>query len=171
VKTIKKTIKYTIFKTKTGYFAVLGTENALLKTILPVKNPKKAEFLILKDHPNAKFDKNYKKSIQNRIKAYFKGTYTDFTDIHVNLSALPPFTRKILQKCRKIKFSQTASYKKLAQMAGNPNAAQAVGNVLAKNPIPLIIPCHRIIKSDGRPGGFSAHPNKKMKINLLKLEK
>ena len=72
--------------------------------------------------------------------------------------------------CRDIRFGQTVSYGRLAEMAGKPGAARAVGRALAKNPLPLIIPCHRVICANGKIGGFSAPGGVTLKKRLLQLE-
>ena len=73
----------------------------------------------------------------------------------VDLDGLPPFTRRVLEACRTIPFGETRSYRELAAMAGNPRAAQAVGQALARNPTPVVIPCHRVIGADGQLAGFT----------------
>jgi O-6-methylguanine DNA methyltransferase len=79
------------------------------------------------------------------------------------------FEKKILKVVSTIPVGQTRSYKWVAQKAGRPRAARAVGQVLKKNPFPLLIPCHRVIKNNGSIGGFSL--GKKVKKSLLTLEK
>ncbi|MCL4468252.1 MAG: MGMT family protein, partial [Deltaproteobacteria bacterium] len=68
-----------------------------------------------------------------------------------------------------IPYGRTLSYKQLASALGRPNASRAVGNSLGKNPVPIIIPCHRIIKTDGSTGGYSS--GAAMKKKLLGIEK
>ena len=108
---------------------------------------------------------------EERIIAYFEGENVDFsTDPAVNLDALSPFDRKVLQACRKIRPGETTTYGDLAVRAGHPGVARAVGSALAHNPIPLIIPCHRVLRSDGSLGGFSAPGGLTTKQNLLRHE-
>ena len=73
----------------------------------------------------------------------------------LDLDALPAYTKRILAALREIPFGKTATYQELAIKTKNPRAARAVGNACGRNPFPLIIPCHRIIKSDGGLGGFA----------------
>jgi len=80
------------------------------------------------------------------------------------------FTRRVLTACRSIEFGRTVSYGRLAEMAGKPGSARAVGGVLAQNPLPLIIPCHRVICANGSLGGFSAMGGVRLKKRLLELE-
>jgi methylated-DNA-[protein]-cysteine S-methyltransferase len=168
---MEKKVKYTIFKTKLGYFGLAAQGKTLLGAILPLPNPRKVESLILKKYPNAEYQKYLLKSLQEKITAYFEGIRTDFNTTPILLDGLRPFTISVLTACRNIPYSQTMSYSKIAQKIYCPKAARAVGNALAKNPLPLIIPCHRVIRSDGSCGNFSAAGGKKLKQKLLKLEK
>lgn len=79
-----------------------------------------------------------------------------------------PFQKKVYETLWKTRFGETLSYSELAQRSGYPRAERAVGNVLNQNPIPVLIPCHRVIRKDGSLGGFSAGLNLKKK--LLKME-
>jgi methylated-DNA-[protein]-cysteine S-methyltransferase len=80
------------------------------------------------------------------------------------------FARDVLTACRAVSFGQTASYLELAAEIGRPDTVRAVGGALAKNPLSLIVPCHRIIRSDGKIGGFSASGGIAIKKRLLQLE-
>ncbi len=82
---------------------------------------------------------------------------------------LTKFECKVLKACLKIPLGRTRTYQWVAEQIGHTKAFRAVGSALKKNPYPLIIPCHRVIKSDGKIGGFSG--GKKLKIFLLELEK
>ena len=95
-----------------------------------------------------------------QIDEYFNGTRKLF-EIPFKLN-VPPFYKKVLLEVRKVKFGDVASYGKIAQMAGSNKAARAVGTANAKNPLPIIIPCHRIISSNGNVGGYSGGQDKKL---------
>jgi methylated-DNA-[protein]-cysteine S-methyltransferase len=176
-----KTIKYTIFKTRWGYFGLAGTDNGLLRTCLPLSNPEKVKLQILKAPfvgressieyraSSIEFDRDLFKMTQKRITAYFEGDCVDFRDIPVVL-AVGLFARRVLTACRGIEFGRIVTYGQLAEIAGKSGAARAVGGVLAKNPLPLIIPCHRAICADGSMGGFSAMGGVNLKKKMLKLE-
>jgi len=168
---MQKTVKYTIFKTKWGYFGLAGTENSLLRTHLPHANRQIVKKNLLKNLPTPKYDQNLFKSLQNQIKAYFHGKYTDFDDSPLFvLNGLSDFNRAVLRACKKIRYGQKVTYGQLARNINQPKAARAIGNALGKNPMPLIIPCHRIIKSNGQPGGFSATGGVTIKKRLLSHE-
>ena len=94
-----------------------------------------------------------------QINEYFNGTRKVF-DIPFKLN-VSPFYNKVLLEVKKIKYGDVASYGKIAKMVGNSKAVRAVGTANAKNPLPIIIPCHRIISSNGHLGGYSGGLNKK----------
>jgi methylated-DNA-[protein]-cysteine S-methyltransferase len=165
-----KRTQYTIFKTKWGYFGLAAGEKGLIRSVLPCLNRKPVERYLLAGLENPRFEKNLLKPLQKRIIAYFAGKPTKF-EAPIDLTNLPAFTRKVLQVCTRIPSGKTVSYSQLAAMVGNPRAGRAVGNALAKNPIPLIIPCHRVIHSDGSIGAFSAPGGTTLKQKLINLEK
>ncbi|MHB9026725.1 MAG: methylated-DNA--[protein]-cysteine S-methyltransferase [Armatimonadota bacterium] len=75
-------------------------------------------------------------------------------DLPVDLDGLPPFARRVLDACRQIPYGQTMTYAQLAAAIGQPRAARAVGGALARNPVPVIIPCHRVLGAGGQLTGF-----------------
>ena len=170
IKNCKNMQKYTIFKTKWGHFGLAGTENSLLRTHLPADEPEKVKCGLLKNLQTAQYDKNFFKALQQQIAAYFDGELVKFEPVPFAFDGLSSFTAKVLKTCGRIEFGRTVSYSVLAAKLGSPSAGRAVGNALAKNPLPLIIPCHRIIRSDGRIGGFSASGGVKLKNKLLQHE-
>ena len=177
---MENVLKYTIFKTKWGYFGLAGTEYALYRTCLPGQSPEKLKLLLLKglsltnrvssiehrvslvrrsfsEGGRIEFDKAFFKEIQRQIIAYFEGSYVNFSpDIPLVLNGFSSFYTLALTSCRYVTYGETITYVELARKSGRPAAARAAGNALAKNPLPLIIPCHRVIRSDGSLGGFSA---------------
>ena len=102
-----------------------------------------------------------------RFRAYFSGEITDFTDT-LDLSGATPFQREIWQTARLIPYGKTRSYAWVAAKTGSPKAARAVGQALGKNPLPVIIPCHRVVAANGGIGGFSG--GIEVKRFLLALE-
>jgi methylated-DNA-[protein]-cysteine S-methyltransferase len=118
------------------------------------------------------FDKTFFKTLQEQIAAYFEGAHVNFSrDIPLTIDGFSSFGISVLTASRAIGFGQMVTYGRLAKKSGRPNASRAVGSVLAKNPLPLIIPCHRVIRSDGKLGGFSATGGVNLKKRLLLHEK
>ena len=167
---MQKAIKYTIFQTKWGYFGLVGTEYALCRTQLPGLKREKIKSLLLKNIPAAQFDKSLFRPLQEQINTYFEGAYVDFRNIPIELEGFSSFLSSVLTACRNVGFGRTITYAGLARKLNRPAAARAVGNALAKNPLPLIIPCHRIVRSDGKIGDFSAPGGRDLKERLLKHE-
>lgn len=106
--------------------------------------------------------------LSQELKRYFKGERVKF-QVKLDLSSLLPFTKRVLKETRKIPYGETRTYREIAEAIGNPRASRAVGQALKRNPIPLIIPCHRVVSKDGGLGGFSL--GLKVKKYLLELEK
>lgn len=104
------------------------------------------------------------------LQRYFNGERIEFGDIPVVLDGLPPFRHKILTAIRNLTYGAICSYGQLAEECGSPRAARAAGGALALNPIPIIIPCHRVVASDGRLTGYSAPGGEGTKLALLKME-
>jgi methylated-DNA-[protein]-cysteine S-methyltransferase len=89
----------------------------------------------------------------------------------VDLAGLQEFARRVLEFTREIPAGETRTYGELAKMLGQPHAAQAVGQALGANPVPLIIPCHRVLATGGKLGGFSAPGGRSTKERLLEIER
>ncbi|WP_340820142.1 methylated-DNA--[protein]-cysteine S-methyltransferase [Methanolobus sp. WCC4] len=92
-------------------------------------------------------------TIYQAILRYFGGEIIDFSDHEVDLSVLTDFQRTVLEEVRKIPYGETVTYQELACRIGKEGAARAVGTAVARNPYPIIVPCHRVVSSSGI-GGF-----------------
>jgi methylated-DNA-[protein]-cysteine S-methyltransferase len=101
------------------------------------------------------------------LEAYFKDGKGDFSGYKFDLEGMTPFQRSVLEAISRIPAGETMTYGEVAAVAGKPGAARAVGNVMAHNPIPLMLPCHRVVASNGL-GGFTG--GLEVKRKLLKLE-
>jgi methylated-DNA-[protein]-cysteine S-methyltransferase len=164
-------VYYTIFDTEWGCFGLAATEDGLIRTHLPSPNPEKAKTNLLKNFPVTRYNQHLFNTLQRQIIAYFEGARINFfTDVPLVLDEFSPFTQQVLTECRKVLFGQTVSYLELAKKVRCPAGSRAVAGALAKNPLPLIIPCHRVICDNGSLGGFSAPGGVKLKKRMLKLE-
>lgn len=106
---------------------------------------------------------------KSTLQRYASGKPADLSMIAIDLKSYTPFQSKVLTKCRQIGYGKTLTYGQLAEKAGSPNAARAVGSAMKRNRYPLIIPCHRVVASNGI-GGYSAGDGCKIKAKLLALE-
>lgn len=169
---MQKVTKYVIFKTRWGYFGLAGSESALCRTCLPCPASGIVESQLLQNLPGAGLDRKFFKTLQEQITAYFEGSRVNFsTEIPLALDKFRVFSRSVLTSCRDIEFGRTVTYCELAKKAGRLSASRAVGGALARNPLPLIIPCHRVIRTDGKMGGFSALGGIQLKQRMLDLER
>ncbi|OGK13232.1 MAG: hypothetical protein A2W80_07380 [Candidatus Riflebacteria bacterium GWC2_50_8] len=105
-----------------------------------------------------------------QIQGYFAGKPADFKNARLDISSCTPFCQEVYEHLRKVPAGSLISYKALAEACGRPAAARAIGLAAGKNPIPLLIPCHRIVNADGRLGGFSAGGGTSLKAQMLRLE-
>jgi methylated-DNA-[protein]-cysteine S-methyltransferase len=105
---------------------------------------------------------------QTLLTAYYAGEHVTF-DVPLDLSGQPPFRRKVLRAAAKIPYGRTVTYGELAARCGNPKAARAVGQAMARNPVPPLVPCHRVIGSDGSLVGFGG--GLEAKRRLLDMER
>jgi O-6-methylguanine DNA methyltransferase len=108
--------------------------------------------------------------IIGKVQKHLRGEVQDFLDIVVDLDGAGPFARQVYEAARNIPAGRTVTYGELAAAMNRPTASRAVGQALGRNPIPLIIPCHRVLARGNRPGGFSAHGGVKTKATLLEIE-
>jgi methylated-DNA-[protein]-cysteine S-methyltransferase len=104
--------------------------------------------------------------VQLQLKNYLAGTATSFS-LEVDLRKLTPFQRLVLRQTMKVPYGRTSSYGEIATRIGRPNAHRAVGNAMGANPIPIVIPCHRVVASDGTLGGYSGGISYKKKLLAL----
>ena len=105
--------------------------------------------------------------VRRELDEYFAGGRTEF-DIPIDWSQLAGFTRKVLRATARIGYGRTGTYASVASRAGSPRAVRAAGNALGANPIPVIVPCHRVLRTGGALGGYAGGPERKE--FLLRLE-
>ena len=165
-----KKYQYDIFKIRWGWFGLLGSEQGLLRTCLPIAHKEAVQSRMLTDIPSAQRSKNAFSVLQKAIEDYYKGVSVDFSDVEVCFDGLSEFQRTVLNSLRSVSYGKKVSYGQLAQLSCSPKAARAIGTVMAQNPLPLIIPCHRVIKADNTLGQFSASGGAKTKKRMLHLE-
>lgn len=104
------------------------------------------------------------------LRRYFAGRAIDLSDIDLDLGGVSAFHGRVYAAARGVAWGQTATYGMLARRVGAPGAARAVGQAMARNPLPIIIPCHRVVAGSGNVGGFSAFGGAVTKERLLALE-
>ena len=99
-----------------------------------------------------------------------EGVPQTFDTVVLDLSGMTPFQADVIDACRMIEWGETCTYGELAARVGRPGAARAVGNVMRRNRVPLVVPCHRVVGRGGRLVGYSAPGGVELKSRLLRLE-
>jgi methylated-DNA-[protein]-cysteine S-methyltransferase len=105
--------------------------------------------------------------VRRQLDDYFEGRRREF-DLPIDWALTAGFTRKVLQATARIPFGAVSSYREVATEAGSPRAVRAAGNALGHNPIPIVVPCHRVLRTGGNLGGYTGGLEKKE--TLLRLE-
>lgn len=155
-------------ETPMGGGAICFTDGALLR-FDPHADPLKGAFAGgLEDAADGE-GHPFAQRVQRELDAYFSGSLREFT-LPVD-PQVSPFFGKVLAALQQVPFGATVSYEELALLAGSPRACRAVGTAMRNNPIPIVIPCHRVVRKDGGMGGFSMTGGVPVKERLLTFEK
>ncbi len=158
-------LKYATFDTGKGWIGVLASARGLLRTTLPQPSAQEARQLLGEN--DATRSPHLFDDLSQRFKTYFSGYRVSFPD-RLDLSGATPFQRRVWEMARLIPYGDTRSYLRVARQIGKQKAVRAVGQALGKNPLPIIIPCHRVLTSNGKLGGYTG--GVEMKRYLLSLE-
>lgn len=155
------------FITMYGNVTVYATAEGVVKVEIPdMSRPETALQRVLPEFEPSEITIHAAQSLQR----YFNGERVEFNDIPVLLDGITPFRQKVLNELRSLSFGEICSYGQLAELCGSPHAARAIGGALAANPVPVIIPCHRVVASNGCLTGYSAPGGEGTKRALLKME-
>ncbi len=160
-------LNYAIFNTDMGWIGISGSAEGLLCATLPQRSAQEACQLLGDGINFATQSPRLFEDLVERLRIYFCAHEVAFPD-ELDLSGATPFQREVWEITRLIPYGETRSYTWVAEQIGKPGAVRAVGQALGRNPLPIIIPCHRVIASDGKLGGYSG--GVKMKRHLLRLE-
>ena len=164
---------YHVFATAMGFCAIAWSDAGVMRFQLPVKSAEAAERLIKRRafgaEPGAPPEDVA--AIVAAAKRYFEGEETDFSHVRLDLAGEDEFFSRIYDALRRVGWGRTTTYGALAKEVGaGREAARDVGEAMARNPTPLIIPCHRVLAAGGKIGGFSAPGGSTTKMRMLALE-
>ncbi len=170
-------LEFLIFETEFGWLALTWSEAGLRRLIFPQSTEALARTQVLKRTPQA--NESVLSHAPNWIRRLTKdlqlqlldGTPAALGAVNFDLSEVPPFHLKVYEEAVKVERGDTVSYGELARRAGSPKAARAVGQAMARNPLPLLIPCHRVLAEGGKLGGFTAPGGTVTKTRLLTMER
>lgn len=165
--------RYFIFEVADGFCGIAWDDAGITRFQLPAKSAETAERMILRRTPAA--EPGVPTAVVSEAvaaaKRYFEGKETDFSHIELSLDGQDEYFKRVYASARRVKWGHTTTYGALArELGGGPETARDVGQAMAKNPIPLMIPCHRVLAAGGKIGGFSAPGGAAAKMRMLALE-
>jgi methylated-DNA-[protein]-cysteine S-methyltransferase len=159
-----------VFDSQLGWSAALGGNECLMRLTFGHRSADAALRAVGGQVARRVREFDWCPDLIGRLTDYAAGEWIELVDVPVDVAGLTPFQRRVIDLCRRIPFARTTSYAELAMRAGSPGAARAVGNVMAANRCPLVVPCHRVVNADGSIGNYSAPQGVGMKLRLLALE-
>lgn len=154
-----------------GELLVAVTPRGLLRIAYPGEGPPERvlEELARAVSPRILESASATGEVRRELDEYFAGRRQVF-EVPVDFSLTRGFTQRTLRAATRVPFGELVSYGELARRVGNPRAARAIGNALGSNPIPIVVPCHRIVRADGSPGGYGGAQGSAEKSRLLDFE-
>lgn len=165
--------KYHVFETARGYCGIAWNSVGVVRFQLPTRSAEATERNLLRRMPDAEraAPPTAVSEAIGAAKRYFNGEEIDFSDVRLDLDGQDEFFKRVYAALRRVGWGHTTTYGTLAKELGaGPEAARDVGQAMAKNPVPLIIPCHRVLAAGGKVGGFSAPGGATAKVHMLELE-
>lgn len=160
---------YCVFNTEYGFIGLIGENGKLCRSTLPMRVYDEAvEAIQAGLSAESVEDIAAFGDLPGRLKHYFSGEKVDFSDVPIDVSCQSPFYGRAQLVAQKVPYGQLITYKDLARMAGKEKAARAAGTAMARNLLPIIIPCHRVVASGRKIGGFSL--GLEWKHTLLRIE-
>lgn len=164
---------YQVFETARGFCAIAWSEKGVTRFRLPEANAEATEQALLRRLPDATPaapPPDVARAIEG-AKHYFNGEKTDFSFVPLDLGRQTELFDRIYAAARKLGWGETTTYGAMARQFGDDwEIARDVGQAMAKNPVPLIIPCHRVLAAGGKVGGFSAPGGAETKVKMLEME-
>lgn len=161
--------RYQVIETRWGPFVYVMSDRGLIASCLPIETNGPVERFVAENWPDAQPTQRGLAGFRRAVVEYFDGKRVCF-DVPLDLTGFTTFRKRVLRACRRIPYGKTASYSDLAANVGCPGAARAVGSTMANNRFGLVVPCHRVIRTDGSLGGFSASAGVSLKWRMLAME-
>ena len=163
---------FTLFDTALGRLGIAWSERGVVGVQLPEAREAATRARVVRRFPGAveAAPPPAVAAALAGITALLGGERRDLSQVALDLVGVEPFERSVYEVARTIPPGQTLAYGEIARRLGVPDAARAVGDALARNPCPILVPCHRVLAAGGRLGGFSAPGGLATKRRLLALE-
>ncbi|MDB5542204.1 MAG: methylated-DNA--[protein]-cysteine S-methyltransferase [Devosia sp.] len=158
-----------LLDTALGPMAIGWTDAGISRVLLPGDTPQAMRARL--ERAGGVDDPEGQPEVAARILAYAQGAQDNFADLMLDLSGVPEVNRRVYGHIRELAWGETTTYGAIARWLGDVVLSRAVGAAMGANPIPLIVPCHRVLAADGRTGGFSSPGGVRAKMEMLALER
>ena len=161
-----------LFDTALGRCGIAWSERGVAGVQLPEASDDATHARLLRRRPGAREaapSADARRAMEG-MTALLRGERVDLADVALDMEDLAPFHRRVLELARTIPVGRTCTYGELAKQLGDPSSARAVGEALGRNPVPIIVPCHRVLGASGKLVGFSAHGGLETKRRMLIIE-
>lgn len=160
------------FRTPIGRCAIIWRGAFVVGAALPDEDEERARLALQRRFPGCEEEAPPPAiaEAEGAVGRLLSGEPEDFAGILIDLGSLGAFERAVLEATSSIPAGETRTYGDIARAVGSPGAARAVGRALGANPIPIIVPCHRVLGSNGKCGGFSAPGGAATKLKMLEIE-
>jgi methylated-DNA-[protein]-cysteine S-methyltransferase len=165
--------RFCLFETAIGVGGIAWTDAGISGIQLPEPDAARVRARLRRQFPRV-IESPPSDEIQTAIELMRKllqGEAVDLASVRLDMERVPPFDRQVYDVARTIPAGETTSYGQIARRLGDVHLAREVGQALAHNPFPIVVPCHRVIATDGKLGGFSARGGQSTKQRLLTIER
>ena len=166
------TTAFELFETAIGHCAIVWGPAGIVGLALPERHEETLRARLRHDHTPADAEvvpPDVRAAISG-IRALMDGEARDLSAVTLDMSRIPDFDRRVYLETRSIPPGQTLTYGEIADRLGDRGLSRAVGQALGRNPFPIVVPCHRVVAADGKPGGFTAPGGVTTKQRLLEIE-
>ena len=164
---------FSVVSTAKGYCAFAWHAGGITCFQLPVPTPAEAQAQLRRKRPEAEAMEPdaERNNVAERVKAYFEGERVDFSEVRLVFEAQTAFFTRVYEAVRRLPWGSATTYGAIAnELGAGPQGAREVGQAMAKNSLPLLIPCHRVLAAGGKLGGFSAPGGAATKQKMLEME-
>jgi methylated-DNA-[protein]-cysteine S-methyltransferase len=165
-------INFAFFDTPIGACAILWGRQGIVGLFLPEADAQALRRRVLRREPAAQEARplpGIDLAIRDIVRL-LSGEPVDLSRIALDMDGLPEFERRVYELARTVPPGSVVTYGEIAVRLGDPGASRAVGQALGRNPFPIVVPCHRVMAADGKPGGFSARGGVATKLRMLTIE-
>ena len=162
-------LSYRLVETSAGAIGIVASRKGLMRVFLPVGSAAEQIRRVESEFPDAREDAALLPDLSSDLRRFFAGERVRFK-APFDWSRATSFDAEVWRECSRIRYGCVESYGSLATRLGRPKAARAIGNAMRRNPCPIVVPCHRVVRSDGSIGGYSGELGVSFKKRLLEME-